>query len=88
MDEPISATDANRYFSALIRGVREGQSYVVTSHGRPVARVVPAFDPDRVMAEQTRKQVFKQLRQLPAAFPGFWTCADGDAEHDSDHETN
>ncbi|TIV74086.1 MAG: type II toxin-antitoxin system prevent-host-death family antitoxin, partial [Mesorhizobium sp.] len=36
MDEAVSAADANRRFSHILRAVREGQSYVVTSHGRPV----------------------------------------------------
>jgi prevent-host-death family protein len=42
MDEAVSAADANRKFSLLLKGVREGRSYVVTSHGKPVARLVPA----------------------------------------------
>ncbi len=33
-DEPVTAAEANRGFSRLLRGVREGASYVVTSHGR------------------------------------------------------
>lgn len=40
-DEPVSAAEANRQFSTILRGVREGRSYLVTSHGRPVARIVP-----------------------------------------------
>ena len=40
-DEPVTAAEANRGFSRLIRGVCEGASYVVTSHGRLVARIVP-----------------------------------------------
>jgi prevent-host-death family protein len=42
MDEAVSAADANRKFSSILRSVRDGNSYVVTSHGRPVARIVPA----------------------------------------------
>ena len=41
MEKAISAAEANRKFSELLRGVRSGQSYVVTSHGRPVARIAP-----------------------------------------------
>ena len=37
----MSAADANRNFSALLRQVREGQSCVITSHGKPVAKLVP-----------------------------------------------
>jgi prevent-host-death family protein len=42
MEEAVSAVDANRRFSLLLRGVREGRSYVVTSHGKPVARLIPS----------------------------------------------
>jgi prevent-host-death family protein len=41
MEKAISAADANRKFSQVLRDVKEGQSYVVTSHGRPVARIEP-----------------------------------------------
>ncbi|MCC6193933.1 MAG: type II toxin-antitoxin system prevent-host-death family antitoxin [Burkholderiales bacterium] len=40
MEERISAADANRKFSLLLRRIREGRSYVVTSHKKPVARPV------------------------------------------------
>src|SRR5689334_7940563 len=41
MEKTISAAEANRQFSRILRDVTSGQSYVVTSHGRPVARLVP-----------------------------------------------
>ena len=41
MEKLISAADANRKFSEVLREVKEGRSYVVTSHGRPVARIEP-----------------------------------------------
>src|SRR5690606_18296269 len=42
----ISAAEANRQFSQMLRGVREeGATYVVTAHGRPVARIVPVDTP-------------------------------------------
>lgn len=42
MTRSISAAEANRQFSQMLRGVREeGATYVVTAHGRPVARIVP-----------------------------------------------
>ncbi|MBV9518068.1 MAG: type II toxin-antitoxin system prevent-host-death family antitoxin, partial [Hyphomicrobiales bacterium] len=34
MEKAVSAADANRRFSLLLRGVREGHSYVITSHGK------------------------------------------------------
>src|SRR5438309_751380 len=49
MGSAISAARANREFSHLIRKVREGASYVVTSHGRPVARILPIAGNDAVI---------------------------------------
>ena len=39
MEKPISAADANREFSPTLQGVKKGHSYVVTSHGTPVAKI-------------------------------------------------
>jgi len=50
MEKSVSAADANRKFSELLRGVREGRSYVVTSHGEPVAKLVPAAQDARTAA--------------------------------------
>jgi prevent-host-death family protein len=38
----ITAVEVNRRFSHLLREVREGASYLVTSHGTPVATLAPA----------------------------------------------
>ncbi len=40
-DNVVSSAGANRHFSQIIRAVRDGMSFVVTSHGRPVARIIP-----------------------------------------------
>jgi prevent-host-death family protein len=42
VEEAVSATDARLKFSLILRRVREGRSYVVISHGRPVARILLA----------------------------------------------
>ena len=42
MDKTVSAVAANRHFSRILRGVRKGDSYVVTTHGKPVAPILPA----------------------------------------------
>jgi prevent-host-death family protein len=61
----ISAADANRNFSELLRGVREGRSYVVTSHGKPVARIIPYEGPD-LNREAAKYRLFARLRAQPA----------------------
>ena len=47
MERAISASDANQHFSEMLREVQEGETFVVTSRGRPVAKVTPVDDLDR-----------------------------------------
>lgn len=70
MDEAITAAEANRQFSKLLRGVREGKTYVVTSHGRPVARLAPASGGDRANA---KKRLLARLSAQPALNLGPWS---------------
>lgn len=72
MEEAVSAADANRKFSLILRGVREGQSYVVTSHGRPVARIVPA-DRQQGVASRSRVALLSRLELQPVLDVGRWT---------------
>lgn len=72
MDEVVSAAEANRRFSQLLRTVREGRSYVVTAHGRPVARIIPAGAEDRT-AEGARAALIARLRSQRAVDIGPWT---------------
>jgi prevent-host-death family protein len=41
MEETVSAANTNRKFSELLRMVREGRSYLVTSHEKPIVRIAP-----------------------------------------------
>jgi prevent-host-death family protein len=72
MDEAISAAEANRKFSLLLRGIREGRSYVVTSHGKPVARLVPAGKHEDV-ASSARASLLSRLKKQPAVRAKRWT---------------
>ena len=72
MVESVSAAEANRNFSLLLRGVREGRSYVVTSHGKPVARLVPAGQPDDV-AHRARGALIARLAAQPVRQIGRWS---------------
>jgi prevent-host-death family protein len=72
MEEAVSAADANRSFSLLLRGVREGHSYVVTSHGKPVARLIPAGRYDDV-ATSARSSLLSRLEKQPVMNAGRWT---------------
>jgi prevent-host-death family protein len=68
----VSAAEANRRFSSVLRDVQGGRSYVVTSHGRPVARIVPFSERDRA-ASAARRALFDRLRRQPVADAGRWS---------------
>jgi prevent-host-death family protein len=70
MEKAISAADANRKFSKLLRDVKEGQSYVVTSHGRPVARIAP-IDEGR-QTNNARTVLLNRLRSQRVLNIGPW----------------
>lgn len=72
MEKAISATDANRQFSRLLDGVRRGHSYLVTSHGQPVAKLSPVGEARKTMAD-ARKALLKRLRTQTASPAGRWT---------------
>ena len=61
----ISAAEANRAFSRLPREVWEGATFVVTPHGRPVARLTP-YD---TVSPEDREALFPRLRSQPAMDP-------------------
>ena len=65
MEKSVSAADANRKFSELLRGVRKGRSYVVTSHGEPVAKLVPAGQDARTLAS-ARSSLLARLKSQRA----------------------
>jgi prevent-host-death family protein len=71
MEKAISAADANRKFSQVLREVRQGQSYVVTSHGRPVARIAPV-NGDRTTAKDARSFLLDRLRSERVVKVGRW----------------
>ena len=72
MDKVVSAAEANRRFSQLLRSVREGDSYVVTAHGRPVAKIIPIREVEAVK-ERAREILLARLRSQPAIDIGPWT---------------
>lgn len=74
MEKAISAADANRKFSQLLREVKEGRSFVVTSHGRPVARIAPVESKEgRIGNLQAWKALMERLRNQPVTNIGHWT---------------
>jgi prevent-host-death family protein len=72
MEKAVSAAEANRRFSELLRTVRTGRSVLVTSHGKPVARIVPVSEEDRAR-RSARSALLARLRRERLATVGRWT---------------
>jgi prevent-host-death family protein len=72
MDKTVSAADANRRFSELLRTVQKGRSVVVTSHGKPVAKITRVAEDDRA-AEGARSALFARLKRERVVKAGRWT---------------
>jgi prevent-host-death family protein len=72
MHKSVSAAEANRRFSQLLRKVREGHSYVVTIHRKPVAQIVPICMDDEV-AECARAALLARLGSEGVSDVGRWT---------------
>jgi prevent-host-death family protein len=62
VENAVSAAEANRRFSEILRNARRGRSVVVTSHGRPVVRFVLVVEDERA-AEKARSVLFARLRE-------------------------
>ncbi len=72
MEDAVSAADANRRFSELLRVVKRGRSVLVTSHGKPVARIVPAGDDDRTQGT-AQSMLLSRLRRERVVTVGRWS---------------
>lgn len=62
----VSASEANRSFSALLRQVAEGKSFTVQSHGRPVATLAPV-QTARPSLRSARQALLARLAAQPAS---------------------
>lgn len=71
----VSASDANRRFSALLQEVSRGAEVTITSHGKPVARINPvkAARPGR---EAARQRLIERLRRQEATGARAWSRDD------------
>ena len=62
----VSAADANRHFSKLLREVDEGQTVLVTSRGRPVAEIRPVASAEAADRRAAWEALFARLDAEPA----------------------
>jgi prevent-host-death family protein len=68
----VTAAEANRQFSAVLREVAAGASVLVTSRGKPVAMIAPPRAP-AARANGARRRLLDHLRGVQAAGRRAWT---------------
>jgi prevent-host-death family protein len=67
MERTIPASEANRQFARILREVGQGESFTITSHGRPIARIVPAIPtPWADEREGAKQRLLARLAEQPA----------------------
>jgi prevent-host-death family protein len=74
----ITAAEANRQFSSVLRSVAQGETVLVTSRGKPVATIAPAhLDATLAAREKARQEFLDHLRKVrPTGVPRDWTRDD------------
>jgi prevent-host-death family protein len=70
MDKTVPAAEANRIFSRLLDAVAHGTSFIITSHGKPVARLAP---PPAGSDEAAKQRLLDRSRSQPVQDFGPWT---------------
>jgi len=68
----ISAADANRQFSSVLRQVSQGEVFTVVSRGRPVAAIGPAVVSDEER-RAARSLLLARLQKHAATGCRNWT---------------
>ena len=72
----MTASEANLQFSSILSMVSGGEEIVVTSHGKPVARIVSLEDGE-IRRAAIRAKLFNQLKSQPTlGIPVDWTKDD------------
>lgn len=62
----VSAADANRHFSSVLRDVASGQVVTVVSRGKPVATIGPVSVKNRQL-QAARSSLVERLNRQPAS---------------------
>ena len=71
MDKVVTSATACHRFRDLMRGVRRGDSYVITSQGRPIARLSPV-EPQADLRDAAQAVLFQRLARQAASDVGPW----------------
>ena len=71
----VSAADANRHFSSVLRDVASGQVVTVVSRGKPVATIGPALAKSD-QRQAAKNGLLERLNRQPALGQRDWSRDD------------
>lgn len=80
MEQSVTASEANRSFSKLLRDVEHGHRVAVTRHGRVVARIIPSDDAEEANRRRraaAMRVLLDDMAKLPLQHGGRITRDDG-----------
>lgn len=72
----VSAAEANRHFSSLLREVSRGARITVTSRGRPVATISAVDHVERRERVAAKRALLSRLRATPPTGARTWSRAE------------
>ena len=72
MERTVTATEANQRFSEILRQVNAGDSFTVTSRGKPVAEITPPKARKRASRAELEAMIAR-MGELPGLVTGPWT---------------
>jgi len=64
MDKEISLRQANQGFASYVRAVEQGDAFVITRRGKPVARLVPIEPGRRVLTPEQQAARQRALERM------------------------
>jgi prevent-host-death family protein len=72
----VTAAEANRQFSAMLREVAQGGRVLVTSRGKPVASIEPVPNAGSARAGVAKRRLLAHLAQVQPLGVRDWTRED------------
>ncbi|MGA9796159.1 MAG: type II toxin-antitoxin system prevent-host-death family antitoxin [Rhizomicrobium sp.] len=73
MNKIVTAAEANRSFSRLLKDVRNGNEITVTNHGEVVARIMPPADNGKAEKERAKQRLLEHLHSQKPMNSGPWS---------------
>jgi prevent-host-death family protein len=69
----VTATEANRQFSAVLRDVADGHRVLITSRGKAVATIEPVRPRVRAGLSAAKRRLLEHLDSMPVLGKRKWT---------------